>query len=384
MPPTVAYLLGRFPVQSEYAVLREIAALRDAGVSAHIFALHAAGDPLPAELVSLEPQVSFLDRARGYGRAACAIMGLLSVVGAPLGACCERSPRIAGARTAAIWRRARLARCLRRLAPDVFHAQFGHLGFLALPIVQRLRIPLVLSFRGQDVRLTRSASEADRARLFGVAALALARCEDMRADLIRSGCPAGKVVVAPSGIDVARIPFRERTPPAPGEPVRIVFVGRRVFKKGADEAERAVNRLKNDYALELRFIHGQPHDAVLAALAEAHLFLLPCRTSPEGEKEGIPNAIKEAMAAGIPVVSTRHAGIPECVAHGESGMLSAEGYTDALAANLRLMLASPRRWAAMGRRGRAIVEERYDIRKLAPQLMDRYREVISPGGRAKT
>lgn len=376
------YLLGRFPVRSERAALEEMAAAAASGVEVSLAPFHAAPHPLPVEFDRLAGSVSFLDRGRQYGRLAAAVAGAVSALGTfgdrgLLRACCEPAPRVVGARAAVIWRRARLARLLSLRRPSLLHAQFGHLGLLALPTVRRLEIPLALSFRGQDVALLRAVPEVSRRALFDYAARVFARCEDMAADLRALGCPQDRLFVLPSGLDPATIPFRERTPPAvaQGETVRIVFVGRRTPKKGLADAERAVAALGKGYAVAFQAFHDAPHVDVMTALQEAHLFLLPCRTGPDGDKEGIPHALKEAMAAGLPILSTRHGGIPECVGHEAGGLLSEEGDFGGLLANLRELLDHPERWAEMGRRNRAAIERRYDLKRLVSELVGHYHEV---------
>jgi len=377
---SVTYLLGRFPVRSERCVLEEIAAVAARGVETGIAAFHAAPDPLPVQMEPLRKRVRFLDRGRGFGRPVAALLGGAGLLRACadrhlLRACLAPAPRCVGARAATLWRRARLARLLRRHRPDLLHAQFGHLGFLALPVLELLNIPLVLSFRGRDVGLVREAPAGQRRALFAGAVRVLARCRDMADDLISLGCPSEKLFVMPSGIHVAAIPFRARIRPRQGEKIRILHVGRRVAKKGLDDARRAIEAVRGRYTVALTALHDAPHDDVLAALADAHIFLLPCRTAPDGDKEGVPTAIQEAMAAGLPILSTRHGGIPECVEDGAGGLLSDEADFDGLLANLQALLDRPERWADMGRHNRRVVEERYDINKLVPQLLEHYDSV---------
>jgi len=400
---TVAHLIGQFPLLYERALLAEIAAVSREGIGARIVAFHPAPDAVAGEALGLEDRVEYLDVARRYGRVVCGAASLAGGVAAAifpgsLPRFLRAPPEGTGSRVPAFWRRARLHRILRRLRPDVLHAQFGHLGLFALPVIRSLRIPLVVSFRGQDVSLVRRARADTRASAFAYVARVLVRSGNMRDDLIALGCPAEKVAIQPSGINPAQIPFEERQYPGSDDKVAILIVGRLVPKKGMADALRAITdacpdadgphvriagrgpeqgRLKRmvaelGLANRVRFLGPISHEEVIREMRSAHLFLLACRTGPDGEKEGIPNALKEAMAAGLPVLSTRHAGIAECVSHGRSGLLADEGDVRGIARNLKKLLMQPERWPQMGRAGRAIIESRYDVRKLAPQLAKLY------------
>src|SRR5690606_4976793 len=105
----------------------------------------------------------------------------------------------------------------------------------------------------------------------------------------------------------------------------------------------------------VRFTGLLAHAKVEEMLRTAHVFVLPSRTSRSGVMEGIPVALMEAMAQGMPVLATRHSGTPELVEHEVSGLLCAEGDREALAANMLAFARAPERWAAMGAAGAAKV-----------------------------
>ncbi len=114
------------------------------------------------------------------------------------------------------------------------------------------------------------------------------------------------------------------------------------------------------------------HSAVLDRYRQATLFALPCIVSADGDRDGIPNVILEAMAMGLPVVSTRHSGIPEAVDDGVSGELVAPGDAAALADAIARLLDAPELRGRMGRRGRQIVAERFDVAVNAELLLRRF------------
>lgn len=112
-----------------------------------------------------------------------------------------------------------------------------------------------------------------------------------------------------------------------------------------------------------------PHDDVVRQYRTATVFALPCVTGEDGDRDGIPNVILEAMAMRLPVVSTRHSGIPEAVVDGSTGLLVAPGDATALADALARLLDDPGMGRAMGRAGRHVVAEKFDVAANAKQLL---------------
>ena len=299
-------------------------------------------------------------------------------------------------------RRMGLGRSLKSTRPHLVHAQFGHLALDFLPVIAARNIPLVVSFRGQDMLLVSRTRARSRDALFDYASRVLARSHDMRNELLCLRCPADKVFVHPSGIDVPRIPFHERRSPPAGRDVLLLMAGRLVKKKGMADALRAMavcrpagqglqlriagdgpERSRLEHLVEelglherVRFLGALSHNALIQEMASAHLFILPCRRAADGESEGVPNVLKEAQATGLPVLSTRHAGIPECVVHEETGTLVPEGDSDALGQGLDDLLTHADLWPDMGRKGRARMAEHYDLQTLALKLIAHYHAVL--------
>jgi colanic acid/amylovoran biosynthesis glycosyltransferase len=111
------------------------------------------------------------------------------------------------------------------------------------------------------------------------------------------------------------------------------------------------------------------HDAVVAQYRAATVFCLPCVTGADGDRDGIPNVILEAMAMELPVVSTRHSGIPEAVLDGSTGSLAPPGDAPALADALANLLDDPQTATTMGRRGRQVVAAKFDVATNAEKLV---------------
>ena len=166
--------------------------------------------------------------------------------------------------------------------------------------------------------------------------------------------------------------------------IRLLTVARLVEKKGIDVALRALASMRDEIpsvrydvigdgpkraelealatslgiADHVRFAGAVSNERVQQAMREADLFVLPSVTAANGDEEGTPTVLLEAQYARLPVLATRHAGIPEIVADGRSGTLVTEGDPAALADGLRAMLAARERWPAMGEAGRRLVVER--------------------------
>jgi colanic acid/amylovoran biosynthesis glycosyltransferase len=122
----------------------------------------------------------------------------------------------------------------------------------------------------------------------------------------------------------------------------------------------------------VRLVGAKANAEVIDLLASHHLFVAPSVTAASGDREGIPNVLKEAMATGMPVVSTRHSGIPELVEDGVSGYLVSERDVGALASRLRDLVEHPERWPAMGRAGRTRVENGFASQRLNERLFQLY------------
>jgi colanic acid/amylovoran/stewartan biosynthesis glycosyltransferase WcaL/AmsK/CpsK len=286
--------------------------------------------------------------------------------------------------------------------PALLHVHDGRLAPSFLPLAKEFGLPLVTTFLGRDVSAGLDDPDylAGLHHLFDEGDRFIAMSQAMARQVERLGCPAEKIRVIHHGAPLSRFSFTPRHPPDDG-PVVIATAGRLIPKKGIDDLARALVQLcRASFDVRLRIIGEGPMraeieaildqagvrdraellgylepEAVAAEMSGAHLFCLPSRTAPDGDSEGIPNTLKEAMASGLPVVSTYHAGIPELVEEGVSGYLVPEGDIGSLTDRLRQLIREPERWEPMGRAGRAMVEEEFALETAARQLEN---EVYQP------
>lgn len=299
-----------------------------------------------------------------------------------------------------------LERTLRERQARLLHVYFGNSGMRLLPLLESagLPCPAVVSFHGADagVALGNNRARDILRRVFQASRLVMARSHSLLECLRHLGCPVEKLRLQRTGLPLSEWPFLERTIPAGGA-WHFVQACRLIGKKGLETSLRAFALIRETWphaTLEilgegplrepleslgkelglkgsLRFGGFVDQTGLRAAFSRAHFALHPSRTTSEGDREGVPNALLEAMATGLPALGTRHGGIPEAVEDGVEGFLVAEDDHHALAqAALRLM-AQPDLWLAMGHAASAGVRERFEQGSQIEALEAIYREALS-------
>jgi len=276
---------------------------------------------------------------------------------------------------------------LRALRPRAIHAHFGRGGALALPIARALRLPLVVTFHGGDAtkdrhyrrRLVPTVFQRRCAALQREAALIICVAEYIREVLLARGFPATKLKVIRYGIE----PDREWRAAPPAERPYVLFVGRFVEKKGVAYLLDAMRMLEGEgVALDLmligdgpmtealrrradgltnaRFLGWQPGNEVRRTMRGALAICVPSVAARDGDTDGLPNVVLEAMGAAVPVIGSELAGITEAVQHEGTGLLVPPGDPPAIAAAVKRLLDDPDLHGRMGRAARAAATERFD------------------------
>lgn len=283
----------------------------------------------------------------------------------------------------------------------VCHAHKGYRALVTRRFVREAGLPLVVNFYGADVSQREFLRRAARGYgdLFAQARFLLVEGPAMRERLLRLGAPDARIREQRLAIDLSDYAFRERSWDG-NRPVRLLFVGRLVAKKGLEEALRALGdpRVRFPWSLtvvgdgplgprlkglasslgisgRVDFAGLRPLPEVRAALDAHDLLLQPSRIAPDGDGEGgAPTILLEAQACGMPVVATDHDDIPNVVEDGGTGWLAPQGDVDALVETLSRAATGADRWAVMGRAGRARIGERHDAVRLVEQLERLYDE----------
>jgi glycosyltransferase involved in cell wall biosynthesis len=293
----------------------------------------------------------------------------------------------AGRQRAPFLGRAEHRRVIQEFRPDLLHCHYGPYAWYMLPLARALRIPVVTTFYGHDIsRLARQAGWRRRyAELARYGAAFTVLSEEMRERVLKLGFPEERLHVVHLTADDTRFPLILPSSKQPLDPVRILSVGRLVPKKGYEELLRAVATItESGHDLRLTIVGDGPlwdhlvhlrdtlglHNrvtfagalggrAVEQAFAEHHLFALASKTAPDGDREGTPTVLIEALLAGLPICSTRHAGIPEVVPHEYHRWLAEEGDVRGLAACLENLLQHRSEWDAAANAGRRYAEAHF-------------------------
>ena len=294
------------------------------------------------------------------------------------------------------WLPSSLVDRLDKIEAPLMHAHFGKSGAIALPLAEKLQIPLVVTFHGGDATKTTHVKQSvvpvynrRRTALFQSARLIIAVSDFIRNRLISQGLSKDKVVVHYNGVNADLFQPEQKTQ-------KLVFVGRFVEKKGIDTLIEAftknVDALKEwqivligdgplkpdvkkalaDHHINATLTGWLDHSAVRAHVAEAMISVVPSRTAASGDSEGLPMVVMEAMMSGAAVIGSRHAGIPEAIQDGQTGFLFDEGDAQALATALRTMLTDKDQTLDFGRAGQTLARSKFNLMTQSRALEQRF------------
>ncbi|MBA3962742.1 MAG: glycosyltransferase [Chthoniobacterales bacterium] len=298
---------------------------------------------------------------------------------------------------------ARIERVLAANDAQLLHIYFGHIAVHLLPLMQRWPKPVVVSFHGADVLvdLEKPRYRAATREMLAAARLVLVRSESLVRAIVELGCEREKIRVHRTGIPLGEIPFRRRIWPNDGS-WRFLQAGRLMEKKGLTTSLRAFATFRKEHPRATFTIAGDgpmleeftslaqelglgnavnfagflSQAELRAKFEEAHIFLHPSQLGRDGNQEGVPNAMLEAMASGLPVFATRHGGIPEAIEDGVSGVLLAERDHEGLARALFEWTNRPDALSALAQGGAAAVAQRFEQGAQARALEGFYLEAL--------
>jgi colanic acid/amylovoran biosynthesis glycosyltransferase len=295
---------------------------------------------------------------------------------------------------------------LSKTAASLLHIYFGQIAVHLLPLIRSWKKPSIVSFHGADVTVDMNKPayrEATRQMLDAVK-LVLVRSESLRRAVIDLGCDERKIEIQRTGIPLDEFPFRERDFVTAATQWRFVQAGRLIEKKGLPVTLRAfalflgqhpsanltiagegpllgeLQKLAGELNIDHRvsFTGFVSQEQLREIYDESHIFVHPSQTGHDGNQEGIPNSMLEAMASGLPVFATQHGGIPEAIENGVSGVLVPERDHEKLAAALLDALKDPGFLSRTAFNGAGFVRKNFDLRAQAQRLEEIYLRTI-PG-----
>ena len=392
-PGALAILVKRFPRLSETFVLNEFLELRRQGLELHLFALMDSSERQhQPEAAGLLPEVGYLRRP--WPRLVAAAVGATTRHPAGVLRAVQFARR---RRSAATWRHLGealvLVGDLDRLRVRHLHAHFAH-SPAAVAHLAHLVSGIAYSFTAHAKDLYTTPAHYVLARS-EAAELVVTCTEANRRHMEQAiGVRPEKILMCGHGVELARFEGLRR------EPVegRILSVGRLVPKKGFDVLVRACAELArrrvpfscvicgdgperaelvnliSALGLEdrVQLVGARPQPELLPEYGRASVFALAPVVMPDGDRDGIPNVILEAMAAGVPVVAGAVSAIPEVVVDGTTGRLVPPGDPVALADALGALLSDPDARARLGQAGRAHVVANLDLARCVTPLAEAF------------
>jgi colanic acid/amylovoran biosynthesis glycosyltransferase len=293
---------------------------------------------------------------------------------------------------------------LNRENAQLLHIFFGHIAVHLLPLIRAWSKPSVVSFHGADVLvdMEKPAYRKATRQMLDAVTRVFARTASLKRAVVELGCDENKIDIVRTGIPLEEFPFREREFPTDGR-WRFLQASRLVQKKGIATTLHAFTAFLNHYPQATLTIAGE--GPMLKELKEltrklkiadrvalpgflapeklrdlyyaSHIFLHPSETGSDGNQEGIPNSMLEAMATGLSVFATEHGGIPEAIENGVSGILVSERDYEALSSALLDAVQDPDLLKGLARSGANVVAEKFDQRNQIRRLEEIYLGMIA-------
>lgn len=299
---------------------------------------------------------------------------------------------------------------LKQQQSDILHFHYGTDAYIYSDVMRLYPAPSVVSFYGYDATSVVNEFHGLGKRIlrkgaFEHARLILAMSDDMKKDLITLGCPAEKIKVHYHGVstnyfsriyrtydsvDTVNFTILANLNPKKGH-IMLLSAFLKVLKESKVKVSLTIagegpeanvirnfvheNALLPHVVFKPAFKHCSPEMDVL--MSNADVFVHPSVVAKNGDKEGIPGTIVEAMASGLPVISTFHAGIPSVIEDGATGFLVNEWDIDALAQKMLLLAENAALRERIGRAAKTFAIEHLDIRKKAVELEEIYNSLMN-------
>ncbi|GIV96823.1 MAG: colanic acid biosynthesis glycosyltransferase WcaL [Herpetosiphonaceae bacterium] len=413
--PQIGYILRSYPRLSQTFILHEILALERLGLRLQLFASVNPREPVvQRQVAEVRAPVRYLDAALRRGRAALVADHLraaaprryLRTLRSLLQAEAIDEGYRAESRFACLHQAVYLARLILQGGGAIrhLHAHFAHDPTLIALLVHRLTgISYSFTAHARDLYQIPVSALIERA----TAATAVITCCGANRDYLYEVLPPAlheKVSLIHHGVNLQGFQPAERNGASEQTPL-ILSVGRLVKKKGFADLLEACGRLKQTGRRFRCAIYGDgplhaelqatierlglgdavmlpgavPQQELVPIFQQADLFALTPFVTEDGDRDGVPNVLVEAMACGLPVVSAAVAGIPELVQHGYNGLLAAPRDIESFAAHMAALLDDAQRRRQLGAAARRTVVEHFDLQQATRRLSALFSQALGGG-----
>lgn len=390
--PGTAYVLKMYPRFSETFIVSEILAREAAGDRIEIFSLLPPNDPrFHSELARVQAPVTYIDRPLKtvdlwecfHAAEAAGLTGALA----------RNFAELAAAASDDAVRAINLAVALQHRNIRHMHVHFAS-GATSVARLASAITGIPYSFTAHAVDIFHDSVSSDDLRIKLEQAHHAVTISHFNLRYLRRRFPSStaRLHLVRNGLDLERFPYRD--PPPLGATVRIAAVGRLVEKKGFQHLLPAAAELLDEgFRLDLRIagtgllaeelgasierlglgdhvrlIGPQTQEQVHELLDTSDMFVAPCVIGADGNADGMPTVLLEAMAAGVPCISTAVTGIPEVVRNGSTGILVRPANPHLLSRAIAKMSSPGTDRVSMTRNARALIEHDFDVRRQAELL----------------
>lgn len=400
--PKIGYVVSAWPRLSETFILNEVVGVERLGVRLQIFTVKAANDksvhPKVAEVRAPVTCLSMKRNHKAIGLASVRLFLRRPVRFCQTGLRALRYRRLAALRC--FFQATYLAQMLFRESLTHLHAHFAHDPTLVTMFAHYLTgIPYSFTAHAKDIYVKTSP---DLLRAEVQSAQTVVTCTEYNRRYISTqigSASNGKLHCIYHGLDLSQFKFCSPRA-ANGEPPVILSVARLVEKKGLSDLILAADNLRQrgrrflveivgDGPLrqsleaqvrqlglsdQVRFLGPLPHERLCSIYQRVAIFALPCIVAADGDRDGIPNVLLEAMASGVPVVSTPVSGIPEVIRSEAEGLLVPPNSPAGLADAVDRLLSSPGLGERLALAARAKIETCFSIERNSAQLVSLFQQ----------
>ena len=276
----------------------------------------------------------------------------------------------------------------------VIHSHSEALSHRFIVLAEMLSVPLVLTFHGLPPKGVPQLRAEKRSELYSYLKAVVVNTRFAKQQVVSFGCPAEKVKVLPQGLPTEDFPFNPAPAPVPGQPLRILSIGRFHRDKGQHYSLLALKRLLNDgvpvhwtfvgsgpelsklkalaqkigIEMQATFLEGVSSAQLLSLLQESHVFVLASIDTPGAHVETQGVVLQEAQSSGCIVVGTRTGGIPECMNHLYDGILVDQQSSRSIQKAINYIYHNPELWERIRLNARKNVEENFEASYIGKKI----------------